>query len=123
MAAYEQKQPPQYNYNGKGSNDMICFICNKQFEDSKKPTWERWRKLDDNRKAHPLCFKCNICKNPITGKYRETNNGSFLCLDNGCVKKQKGDNIKQNTNNNNKQQIIQRYCFICQQQIIGSYTA
>eukprot|EP00483_Globobulimina_turgida_P001972 UN01974 len=129
MAAYEQKQPPQqqHNFNANGFNNMICFICDQPFEDSTSPTWERWRKLDEDRRAHPNCFKCDMCSQPITGKYHETKEGAFLCLDNGCVKKHFGDNTKIVSGNyksvDESHESHERYCFICQQKLIGSYMA
>ena len=98
----------------------IAFLCDIQ--------WERWRKLDANRRAHPQCFKCTLCNHQISGKYHEKHNGEFLCLDNGCVKKVFGDKTKivsynEKQKDPNMKYVDQRYCFVCQTKLSGSYMA
>eukprot|EP01083_Nonionella_stella_P079382 217777_1 len=105
-----------------------CFICDQKFDDSTSPTWERWRKLDENRRAHPHCFKCDMCQAQITGKYHEKQDGSFYCIDNGCVKKLYGDDAKiVSWNDKQKDEyykyVDERYCFICQSKLDGAYMA
>lgn len=138
MAYYQQQQQqynnnPHTNYGGnKVNNNSPCFICGKAFSNDESPTWEKWVDLKDaqGRKAHPFCFRCAICNQQIRGKYHEGKNNRFICLNEqtGCIKKEFGDNTKLVSYNDkqkdpNMKYVDQRYCFICQQKLDGSYMA
>eukprot|EP00484_Ammonia_sp_Unknown_P026842 CAMPEP_0197042152 /NCGR_PEP_ID=MMETSP1384-20130603/18582_1 /TAXON_ID=29189 /ORGANISM="Ammonia sp." /LENGTH=223 /DNA_ID=CAMNT_0042473205 /DNA_START=30 /DNA_END=701 /DNA_ORIENTATION=- len=127
--AYQQQQQyqpyqQQQNNNNNANNDFVCFLCDKPFDDASSPTWEKWRKLDEERRAHPQCFKCDMCGQQITGKYHEKEDGSFYCLDNGCVKKFYGQNTNiVATDNNDPYQANEKYCAICNQALKSSWMA
>ena len=126
MAYYQQ---PQY----KNNNNNSCFICYQQFDnDDTSPTWEKWVDLkdDEQRRAHPDCFRCDICKQKITGKYNEATKNRFICLNEktNCIRKEYGDNTKlvsysDKQKDPNSKYVDERYCFICQQKLDGSYMA
>mmetsp|Transcript_5746 Transcript_5746/g.9248 ORF Transcript_5746/g.9248 Transcript_5746/m.9248 type:complete len:195 (+) Transcript_5746:25-609(+) len=113
-------------YNPQQSSGFTCFLCDQPFAESQAPTWERWMKVDENRRAHHECFKCDLCKQAITGKYHEKENGSFYCTDNGCVKKMFGQDSKIVSWNEKQKDATQqnndmRFCLICSAKLTSSY--
>ena len=76
-------------------------------------------------------IKINIfSKQQIRGKYHEGKNNRFICLNEqtACIKQEFGDNTKlvsynDKQNDPNMKYVDERYCFICQQKLDGSYMA
>lgn len=95
----------------KAPEQLLCFLCDQPFLDIS------WKILDEDRRAHPQCFKCDCCGHAISGKYTEAEDGSFYCVDNGCVTKIYGEN----TNMVFHIEKQQDPCWICGKELGGTY--